>query len=168
MRAKTASSSSYASRASLRLIPHSPSIRELPLQTQPCFAPAPNSAAQTRSVVHSQRRTPPATDGVNVAFQNHRGYLSQVLERNFQHGDNFELKVDIGWRTDVPTLHEYAVQILAGSTVLASSGDQGILVRGGWATALTTYHFDNAHAGLVGILSFTALRLRFSRMPQSL
>jgi hypothetical protein len=96
--------------------------------------------------------SPTATDGLNVAFLNNNSYILQVLDRTFQQGDNFELKVDIGWRTDVPDIFkpQYSVQLLAGGSVLASSGDQAILVHGGWATATASYSYDLAHSGLVG------------------
>lgn len=125
--------------------------------------------------------SPTATDGVNVAFMNNNSYLLQVLDRTFQEGDSFELKVDVGWRTDVPLIFkpQYSIQILAGDIVLASSDDQAILVQGGWATATASYNYDLAHSGLVGLqlklkleklnsgqINFDNVRLQATAVPE--
>ncbi|MFN6110574.1 MAG: hypothetical protein ACK493_09375 [Planctomycetota bacterium] len=104
----------------------------------------------THTFVGQSLLTPPATDGVNVAFQNDKGYLLQILDRTFQRGDNLELKVDIGWRLDVPDLPNYSIQIMAGNTILASYSEQSILVHGGWGTAVANYTFNEDQAGLIG------------------
>jgi hypothetical protein len=93
---------------------------------------------------------PGATDGLSGAFLNNNAYLLQVLDRTFQANDSFELKVDIGWRNDVPWIHEYAIEILAGNTVLASFSDQSILVQGGWATAVASYNYSSSDSYLLG------------------
>jgi hypothetical protein len=93
---------------------------------------------------------PGSTDGLNGAFLNNNAYLLQVLDRTFQANDSFELKVDIGWRTDVPWIHEYSIEIMAGNTVLASFSDQSILVQGGWATAVASYRYSSSNSNLLG------------------
>ncbi|MCA9191431.1 MAG: hypothetical protein KDB03_06710 [Planctomycetales bacterium] len=87
------------------------------------------------SAQYSQRQ---ASDGVQTAFLV-TGEFSQSLDRYLAANHRYQVQVDVGDRLDLP-LPFYAVDLLAGSTVLASVNNAEIpSVNGQFVTATLTY-----------------------------
>ncbi len=75
--------------------------------------------------------------------------LTQVLTTNFEAGTEYELTVEVGNAYDY-YFPGYAVQLLAGGTVIAEDNNTLHPAWEEWATSTVGYSYDPVHAALVG------------------
>jgi hypothetical protein len=100
------------------------------------------------------------TDGVNAAWI-WSGYISQVLTTTLAASSNYNLAVDVGWRSDMGA-PQYMIQLLAGGVVLAQDSTSAQPTAGTFATANLSYS-----SGASGPLIGQALEIRLYNLGSS-